>query len=147
MVVTFNVKRVPVFRFITIRSRDCNSFKSIVRDTKIPCHLLKVETGFNRRADLVRPHSELRAHKPYDCGIASNQRWRSFLEFWFLNWISLGCDCCFYRFMCSINNDRRLCGVAWLFHLNNIAKAIVIVDVKTASGRKHFLKLLYAPIW
>ena len=81
MVVTFNVKRVPVFRFITIRSRDCNSFKSIVRDTKIPCHLLKVETGFNRRADLVRPHSELRAHKPYDCGIASNQRWRSFLEF------------------------------------------------------------------
>jgi hypothetical protein len=51
MVVTFNVKRVPVFRFITIPSRDFVSFKNIVRRTKIPCRLLKVETGFNRRAD------------------------------------------------------------------------------------------------
>jgi hypothetical protein len=49
--VTINVKRVPVFCFITITSRDFDSFKNIVRRTKIPCHLLKVETGFNRRGD------------------------------------------------------------------------------------------------
>ena len=50
--VTFNLKRVPVFRFITIPSRDFVSFKNIVRRTKIPCRLLKVETGFNRRTKI-----------------------------------------------------------------------------------------------
>jgi hypothetical protein len=49
--------------------------------------------------------------------------------------------------MRSKNDDRSFCGVAWCFHLNNIAKAIVIVDDETARDRKYFLKILCAPIW
>jgi hypothetical protein len=49
--------------------------------------------------------------------------------------------------MRSRNDDQSFCGVAWWFHLNNIAKAIVIVDVETARGRTHFLKILFAPTW
>jgi hypothetical protein len=45
------------------------------------------------------------------------------------------------------NDDRTFYGVAWWFHLNNIAKAIVIVDDETERGRKHFLKISCAPIW
>jgi hypothetical protein len=42
--------------------------------------------------------------------------------------------CCIHTALdCGIASNR-------LFHLNNIAKAIVIVDVKTARGRKHFSK-------
>jgi hypothetical protein len=47
----------------------------------------------------------------------------------------LGRDCRFYRCIRSRNDDRSFCGVAWCFHLNKIAKAIVIVDVETARGR------------
>ena len=66
---------------------------------------------------------------------------------WFFSWIFLGRDCRFYRCMRSRNDDRSFCGVAWWFHLNNIAKAIVIVDDETARDRKYFLNILCAPIW
>ena len=56
-----------------------------------------------------------------------------------------GVDHCAVGMLC-VGRFGRFCGVAWLFHLNNIAKAIVIVDVKTARGRMHFLKILCAPI-
>jgi hypothetical protein len=59
----------------------------------------------------------------------------------------LGRDCRFYRCMRSRNDDRSFCGVAWWFHLDNIAKAIVIVDDESARGRKHFLKISCASIW
>jgi hypothetical protein len=37
--------------------------------------------------------------------------------------------------------EASAAGVAWWFHLNNIAKAIVIVDDETARGRKCFLNI------
>ena len=147
-IVTFNVKRVPVFRLVTITSRDFASFKKHRETRQDSVSFVESWNGIqSARWFWVRPHIELRTYKPCDCGTISNRRWRSFLEFWFLSWIFLGYDCRFHRCMCSRNTDRRFCGVAWRFHLNNIAKAIVIVDVEIARGTKHFLKISYAPIW
>jgi hypothetical protein len=60
------------------------------------------------------------------------------LSFGFLIWNFLWHDCRFYRYIFSRNDDRSFCDGAWRFHLNNIAKAIVIVDVETARSRNAF---------